>query len=444
MQERRHDPDGRLLELDTAGAVTSSTVLDWDVALPVPQLVDLVTPTATTDLYRLVDWAGFRQGADTIALAADVYGSTITSTGTSMIARSGAYDPYGAAAGSPTWDPRLGYRGELTTDTLVHLRARDYQPTTGAFTTTDPLDGTAAVPVETNPYHYADNDPINNIDPTGLYPIDDCGLRGPPSFGSFYDAVSYSGRSATFRFSDCSLIRSSDQGDGIRVKVHGQLASASHIAVFIPGTGTTKANFEEFDRAADHFHQDGNVRLGGERMATIAWLGYDTPQDLLDARDTDEASQGGGSLARDLDFISSFAASDLVSLVTHSYGSLVAGYAIAKYGARVDRVVTVASPGFGEGIGSEAALAGAQVYAGMNVWDPMDGWMVPNSLHGADPHGRDFDGACRFSTANNLFHDAIRREGFGYFDRGTDAYNNILAVITGNAPTPYDGDDDCW
>src|SRR3546814_5745847 len=58
----------------------------------------------------------------------------------------------------------FGYRGELHSDDLVHLRARDYDPSTGAFTTRDPLDGVNGTTTVANPYHYAENDPLNRTD----------------------------------------------------------------------------------------------------------------------------------------------------------------------------------------------------------------------------------------------------------------------------------------
>ncbi len=134
-----------------------------------------------------------------------------------------------------------------------------------------------------------------------------------------------------------------------------------------------------------------------------------------------------------------------VSLVTHSYGSLVAGYAITKYGASVDNVVTVGSPGFGPGIGSEAALGGTRVWAGLASGDSITGWYMNNGIHGTDPHGSDFDGACRFDTSNNSGHDAITSKGTGYFDRDSSAYNSILNIITGRYGNvgAHNGDPDC-
>jgi len=51
-------------------------------------------------------------------------------------------------------------------------RVGDYDPTTGTFLTRDPLDGVAGTPTVANPYHYADNDPLNKTDPTGMEPTD--------------------------------------------------------------------------------------------------------------------------------------------------------------------------------------------------------------------------------------------------------------------------------
>jgi RHS repeat-associated protein len=80
------------------------------------------------------------------------------------------YTPAGAPVGTPAGP--FGYRSELTALGLVHLRARDYDPGTRQFLTADPLDGVDGSPTLGNPYHYADNDPLNRADPSGLRPED--------------------------------------------------------------------------------------------------------------------------------------------------------------------------------------------------------------------------------------------------------------------------------
>jgi len=81
------------------------------------------------------------------------------------------FTPYGEPVNPTGTDVvGFGYRSELQIDGRVHLRARDLAPGLARFTSTDPLDGKQTTVVETNPYHYANNDPINLIDPLGLEP----------------------------------------------------------------------------------------------------------------------------------------------------------------------------------------------------------------------------------------------------------------------------------
>ena len=71
---------------------------------------------------------------------------------------------------------------------LTHLGARDYDPGTGRFTTTDPV-LVPADPQALNPYAYAANNPTTFADPSGLCPPDKCG-DGMPKGGSD-DIVNY-------------------------------------------------------------------------------------------------------------------------------------------------------------------------------------------------------------------------------------------------------------
>ena len=80
------------------------------------------------------------------------------------------YDAYGMLqeqTGS-TQNPYL-YRGEqfdAETDSY-YLRARYYQPGTGRFSSTDPLEGNITDPITLHRYIYGSNDPVNNVDPSG-------------------------------------------------------------------------------------------------------------------------------------------------------------------------------------------------------------------------------------------------------------------------------------
>ncbi|WP_285490137.1 polymorphic toxin type 43 domain-containing protein, partial [Amycolatopsis taiwanensis] len=89
-------------------------------------------------------------------------------------------DPYGLPRGPAptTWPDQHGYVGGYQNTTgLTHLGARDYDPTTGRFTTVDPILDTNN-PQQMNGYAYAGNSPITYNDATGLL----LSIDGRPAF----------------------------------------------------------------------------------------------------------------------------------------------------------------------------------------------------------------------------------------------------------------------
>lgn len=171
-QVRGLNPDGMPETVtNTVSATTTNWTLDWDPTSSIDRLATLSQGSATTDLVAAegTPWGVASKGSSHTVLAADTHGSTITSTGATL-SRSNTYNAYGTPTGTDTLTPKLGYRGELALGSLLNLRARDYQPAVGAFTTTDPLNGLNGTAVLNNPYHYTNNNPLNLTDPTGLRP----------------------------------------------------------------------------------------------------------------------------------------------------------------------------------------------------------------------------------------------------------------------------------
>jgi RHS repeat-associated protein len=102
----------------------------------------------------------------------------VINTGDGSIAQALDYDEFGRVVSdtNPGFQP-FGFAGGLyDRDTkLVHFGARDYDPETGRWFTKDPIRFVGDI---SNIYRYLENDPVNNIDPSGLYALDTRPLGG--------------------------------------------------------------------------------------------------------------------------------------------------------------------------------------------------------------------------------------------------------------------------
>ena len=169
---------------DSGGAVAgvprlNMAALDWDTTTPVARLAALTTGNTNTILVASGSgWAAALSGATPSAIGQDIYGSTVPTTGTTTLARAVTYTSFGTPIGTNTFEPRLGYRGELALDNQLYLRARNYQSSTGQFTTVDPIGGIPGAPTLNNRYHYTTNSPLHHTDPLGLYGVSDASLHG--------------------------------------------------------------------------------------------------------------------------------------------------------------------------------------------------------------------------------------------------------------------------
>jgi RHS repeat-associated protein len=91
---------------------------------------------------------------------------------TGVVTDSYVYDAYGSLLSSSgsTTNSYL-FTGEQFDNNLgeYYLRARYYDPGVGRFTARDPFDGWLSDPLSLNKYGYVHGNPVNSIDPTGLF-----------------------------------------------------------------------------------------------------------------------------------------------------------------------------------------------------------------------------------------------------------------------------------
>ncbi|MFF2350797.1 RHS repeat-associated core domain-containing protein [Kitasatospora sp. NPDC058115] len=115
-------------------------------------------------------------GGTVVVQAADPHGTNGLQIGTdaAMTVTRRPTDPFGNPRGSQpaasSWAGTKGFVGGLKDENtgLTSLGARQYDPATGRFISTDPILDPAN-PSQWNAYAYSYNDPVNASDPSGLY-----------------------------------------------------------------------------------------------------------------------------------------------------------------------------------------------------------------------------------------------------------------------------------
>lgn len=181
------DTAGRLVEIDRGATSTTlgHSSAGWLDTISHDDGTSIDTWNVTFDAHDpAVGLAAVTDPDDTTAWSVGTGGRTstqLTAGGVGPVSRDlfdtpttpGDLDPFGDTTTTGVVAAAIGYRSELTTDRLVYLRHRHYDPTTAQFLTKDPLDGVPSTPTITNPYHHTDNNPITKTDPTGLRPGDD-------------------------------------------------------------------------------------------------------------------------------------------------------------------------------------------------------------------------------------------------------------------------------
>jgi len=153
------------------------------------------------------------------------------------------------------------------------------------------------------------------------------------------------------------------RGQGEAIEVVGDLATATRVAIMVPGSDTSLTTFFSRGTAspgggAAALAAQARRLAPGAHLAILAWLGYATPSTLSPAVMTSGDAGQGASALRPL--VTGLAGDgDQVALLCHSYGSVVCGLAAAHL--PVTDIAVFGSPGM------DASSVG-QLHSSARVW----------------------------------------------------------------------------
>ncbi|MGW1469191.1 alpha/beta hydrolase [Streptomyces sp. NPDC002308] len=233
---------------------------------------------------------------------------------------------------------------------------------------------------------------------------------------------------------DRQILSFDPSGRGRAAEVFGDLDRARRVSVVVPGVDTQLTTLERENRpysapvgmAKSLYAAERDARPEA-RTAVIAWADYTAPAGIgMDAVLGGLATQGALRLNA---LVAALPGKATVSLVCHSYGSVVCGVAAHHLPSRVTDIAVAGSPGMRS---ASAAALGTRA----RVWAMRDedDWIadVPNLEvgglgHGADPVDPEF-GARIVSAGDAVGHS-------GYFEPGTESLRNFAAIGVGSYTT---------
>jgi len=226
----------------------------------------------------------------------------------------------------------------------------------------------------------------------------------------------------------------------------GDLDTAGHIAVFVPGfqadvAGDLARYSREVEDAADLAGRLSRTHGDGRPVVGVTWLGYAAPA-LLEVLTPGRSVAGWGparsgapALGRLLGGLDAAgrsarpAAPPRLVVWGHSYGSVVTGLALRENSVPVSAAVAFGSPGMGVDAVSELHLPPGGLY----VAEALDDVVAATSRFAADPGL--MPGAVQLSVAAQVLPDgSVGRLSMGheeYLVPGSTSQWNLAAVAAG-------------
>ncbi|WP_022867222.1 alpha/beta hydrolase [Schaalia vaccimaxillae] len=233
---------------------------------------------------------------------------------------------------------------------------------------------------------------------------------------------------------------------GVRLKAAvgiGDVHTAEHVAVLVPGMGTNvRDSLEYYTGAAQRLRVTTPVDV--DEVAVVAWLGYEAPQSLetpdFSVVSTDKATRGAESLTPFLEGIHNSrihngSTDPHLTLLGHSYGSTTSARAMTQIVPKVvDDFVMFGSPGGSANSADEYGVVPGHAYvSGVPTGDLVQG-IGPDWAFGTNP--------MRMPDITHITGDATgspsydpHSRGFAnhstYLDPGTETLRQIAKIVGG-------------
>ncbi|AHD23324.1 alpha/beta hydrolase [Rhodococcus pyridinivorans SB3094] len=278
---------------------------------------------------------------------------------------------------------------------------------------------------------------IGSLGVTGLFTDADAGLEQTVRKIEALAAID-----ATLAHGDRQLLALDLSGrEAMAAVAVGDVDTAEHLAVFVPGAGSTvQGNLQGYDTQVAALRDAARLHLtgGDPSVAAVTWLNYQAPQWGWGLAFTERSpvSDLAARIAapRLVDFLDGIAASrpddPRITTVGHSYGAVVSGLALRETGA-VDAAVFVGAPGIGTGDVTDLRIPPGSAY----LVEAERDIVADVGTFGGDPSF--LDGLTHLPAGPGTTTAGVPLAGItghsSYLTPGTSSSHHIAGVVAGTA-----------
>lgn len=244
------------------------------------------------------------------------------------------------------------------------------------------------------------------------------------------------------------------EGNGHAVVAVGDPDHADNVLTYVPGTFSNLSEVGGEISRADAMGTSARTADPSAQTSTIAWVGYDAPQSLVPG--AAESSYAQHAEMPLIQFQNGLRATHVGppshnTVLGHSYGTTVVGFAARDHGLNADDVIFVGSPGVGVQHAADLHLNPSHVWASRAQYDPIQvavnpeqlaksvpgpgGWIAqaewPGRQYrfGMDPSDSHFGGQGFRSGPGNPLHPMATHSE--YWDDRSESLRNIGRIAVG-------------